>query len=169
MKTEIERATLSLNGKALWRCLRAADMAMFDFGKRRASLDFWGNPREVGDLALHVQCAWRITQDDRVLVGSNDLYYPADYDENNARSPEFDWERDPNRRDKLLASMFENGTKEFLVQKVEVGLAGSLHIALSGNLFLEVFPNDSLTGEHWRLFEPDKKGHFVVTGSGIGS
>jgi hypothetical protein len=73
MKTEIESATLTLHGKALWRCLRAADMAMFDFGKRRISPDFRGNPREVGDLALHVQCAWRITRDDLVLVGSNDL------------------------------------------------------------------------------------------------
>ena len=171
MKAEIERATVVLVGKALWRCLRAADMATFDFGKRRASLDFRGNPREVGDLALHVQCAWRITRGDRVVVGNNDLYYPADYvGEQNVVPPDFDWSRNPNRRDRLLSSLFEDGTKEFTVQTVEVCPAGNLYIPLSEGLCLDVFPNDSSTDEYWRLFEPDKEGpHFVVTGGGITS
>jgi hypothetical protein len=59
------------------------------------------------------------------------------------------------------------GTKEFIVQKVEVRDAGSLHIALSEDLSLEVFPDNSITDEYWRLFEPgEKKPHFVVTGIG---
>jgi hypothetical protein len=33
---------------------------------------------------------------------------------------------------------------------------------------LEVFPDDSLDDEHWRLFQPSRDlRHFVVTGAGI--
>src|SRR5712691_8128852 len=110
MKTEIESATAALNGKTLWRCLRASAMATFDFGQRRKVLGFRGNEKEVGELALHVQCAWRITRTDRVVVGSSDLNYPADYREDEAVPSDFDWDRDPNRRDKLLRLLFENGT-----------------------------------------------------------
>jgi hypothetical protein len=127
MKMEIERAAAMLKGKALWRCLRAADMAMFDFGKRRKV-----------------------------------------YQQGDAIPEEFDWDVDQNRRDKLLASFLENVTLQLIVQAIEVSAAGALHIALENGFFLDLFPDDSLSGEHWRFFEPDKDGsHFVVTGNGI--
>ncbi len=169
MRAQIERATAALIGKSLWTCRRAADMATFQFGARRKVLDFYGSPTEVGDYALHVQCAWRITREDEVVVGSQDLYYPADH-ENGGKEfpPDFDWDRDPNRRDKLLRLLFEGGTREFVVQKVEVGGAASLHIALTEKLSLEVFPDDSLSHERWRLFRPGvDEPHFVVAGSGV--
>jgi hypothetical protein len=168
LREKIENAVAPLEGKALWRCLRAADMATFDFGQRRTSVNWKGDPREVGELALHVQCAWRIVQKDRIVVGSRDLYYPAEYSDGDPVPENFDWERHPNRRDKLLASLFEMGARRFTVSRVEVGTVGSLHIILSDDLSLDLFPHDSLNAEHWRLFEPDKEGpHFVLTGRGI--
>jgi hypothetical protein len=167
-KAEIERATAVLIGTTLWRCLRAADMATFAFGERRTVPNFRGEMKEVGDYALHVQCAWRIASQEQVIVGSSDLYYPADYQEDEDVPATFDYEKDSNRRDRQLASLFQSGAKEFTVQNVLVGFAGSLHILLSDGLALEVFPNDSLSGEHWRLLEPGKDTHhFVVTGRGI--
>ncbi|MBZ5671658.1 MAG: hypothetical protein LAO04_18265 [Acidobacteriia bacterium] len=169
MKAQIAAATAVLLGKPLWTCRRAGDMATFQFGERKKALDFYARPSEVGEYALHVQCAWRITCGDELVVGSRDLYYPADYhDTREDLPPEFDWDRDPNRRDKLLDSLFGNGTREFVVQRIEAGAAGSLHIALSDGYSLDVFPYDSLGGEHWRLFIPGKdEPHFVVTGRGI--
>src|ERR1700674_3899295 len=168
MKTEIERATAPLIGKALWRCYRTLDMALFDFGRRRKRLDSQGNTQEVGEFALHVQCPWRITQKEQVVVGSQDLYYPANYRDEEDVPPEFDWERDLNRLDKLVRSVFENAMQGFIVQTIEVAAAGSLHIALSEDLSLDVLPCDSLSHEYWRLFEPDQvEPHFVVTGNGI--
>lgn len=168
MKIEIEHAAAVLKGKVLWRCLRAADMATFDFGERRKSCDSQGNAREVGEWALHVECAWRITRDDRVLVGNRDLYYPADYRYADETPVGFDWERGPTLRDKLLHSLFQNAARELVVDRVEVYEAGGLHIVFREGASLDVLPCDSVSDEHWRLFEPDKDApHFVVTGGGI--
>jgi hypothetical protein len=168
MRRQIEEATRVLVGKGLWRCTRAADMACFDFGRRRKVAGRNGAEKEVGDYALHVECGWRIIHGDRVAVGRHDLYYPAEYDENEPIPEDFDWQYNSNRHDKLLASLFKNGTREFEVHDVEVGMAGSFRIILQDGFSLEVFPSDSLSGEHWRLFEPDRDGpHFVVTGNGI--
>jgi hypothetical protein len=143
-------------------------MATFDFGERRKSCDASGNPREIGEWALHVQCAWRITRDDRVLVGNRDLYFPADYRYGEGEPAEFNWERDFTLRDKLLNSLFQNGTQELVVDRTEVYEAGGLHIVFRDGFFLDVLPCDSVSDEHWRLFEPDKHApHFVVTGKGI--
>ena len=143
-------------------------MATFDFGERKTVPALRGETREVGEYALHVQCAWRVTTQDRVIVGNRDLYYPADYRQGEEVSPSFDYEKDYNRRDKLLTSLFENGTREFVVREVQVGTAGSIHILLSEGVALELFPNDSLSDEHWRLFQPGKEDrHFVVTGKGV--
>jgi hypothetical protein len=169
MKAEIENALSVLNGKALWACGRAADLASFQFGRRIPRNDFFGKPTQIGEYALHVQCAWRIVRGDRVLVGSRDLYYPAEYENEHEEFPsDFDWDRDPNRRDKLLRSLFEDGRREFMVERVEVGTAGTLRILLTESLALDVFPEDSLKHERWRLLCPERdEPHLVVTGYGV--
>lgn len=168
LKARIENATAALVGKPLWKCTRAADLASFQFGARSKVPGFQNTMKEVGEFALHVQCAWRIARGDRIIAGSRDLYYPADFAEGNEVPPDFDWDRDPNRRDKQLQLLFANETLEFPVLSVEVGAGASLHLSLSGDLSLDILPYDSLLGEHWRLFDPQTDGpHFVVTGSGI--
>lgn len=166
---EIERATKALLGKALRRCTRAADLASFSFGEPRNAFAPAGDTKEVGEYALHVQCAWRIAHKDEVVVGSRDLYYPADYGDANQQIPDgFDWDRDPNRRDKLLRGLFEGRPGGLVVGAVSVGRGGSLCIELSDDFSLEVFPDDSLGGEYWRLFKPQSdQPHFVLTGRGI--
>jgi len=160
----------ALNGKELWTCRRAADMATFQFGARTTTKDYYGRPSEVGEYALHVQCAWRFVRDDQIVVGSSDLYYPAQSgDQTQDEIPaNFDWDRHPNRRDRLLEALFKPGSVELVVQRIELGAAGSLHIGLSEGLSLEVFPDNSLPDEHWRLLTPASNGqHLVVAGRGI--
>lgn len=165
----IKKATQVLVGKALWQCTRAADLASFDFGDRRSVPSRAGGTKIVGEYALHVQCAWRITHCDQVVVGSRDLYYPAGYGDQNREIPaDFDWDRDLNRRDSLLRLLFENGKKQFTVDAVEVGTAADLRIVLRDGSCLEIFPDDSLNDERWRLFRPGiDESHFVVTGRGV--
>jgi hypothetical protein len=167
MKAEIELATAGLRGKALWRCLRAADMATFDFGKRRRIQNAQGEENEVGEYALHVQCAWRIIQNDRVIIGDRDLYYPADYRAGAEIPDEFDWDHNPNRRDRLTSSFFEDGKREFVVKEINTGEGGILHIMMSEGYSLQIFPDSSLPIESWRLFKVGQRGHFVVSGTGL--
>ena len=63
-----------LIGKAMWTCRRASDMAMFHVGSRRHVRTFKGEPAEIGEYALHVQCPWRIVRNDSIVVASGDLY-----------------------------------------------------------------------------------------------
>ena len=163
-RSEIEQATSVLIGEALWECGRAANMATFQFGKRKKIIDLRGDGREVGEFRLHVQCAWRIAREDRIIVASRDIYYPADYHEEKGIPEQFDWDRDPERRTKLLAALFENDTREFIARSVAGGSAGSLRITLSDQLALELFPDDSLGDEYWRFFRTGQGPHFVVTG-----
>jgi len=169
VRAQIESAAGVLIGKPLWTCRRAADMATFQFGERKKVADFYGRPSEVGEYALHVQCAWRIVRAEEVVVGSRDLYYPAEYENEGEKfPPDFDWGRDPNRRDRLVRSLFQDGRREFVVERVEASAAGGLRILLSDGLFLDVFPDDSLKHERWRLFRPEvDEPHFVVTAGGV--
>jgi hypothetical protein len=161
MKAEIDRAMQALVGKAVWRYTRAADMACFDFGTRRTVPALRNGTKEVGKFALHVQCPWRITQEDRIVVGSQDLYYPAHFQTGQEIPAEFDWDREPNLRDKLLSELFEK--QEPLVDsEIHVASAGRVCILLTDGLVFDILPTDSHV-EWWRLFEPGQnKRHFVV-------
>lgn len=160
----------SLGGKPLWDAGRAADLMWLAFGRRQIIKDFRGKPREVGEYALHVQCAWRFVQDEKIVVGNRDLYYPASYRDTREEIPkEFNWDvQGANRCDEVLAELFAGGTNQFVVLRIEVGQAGTLALLLEGGLTLQIFPNDSLEGEHWRLFRPGSdEQHWVFTGTGL--
>jgi hypothetical protein len=164
---QVQKALEVLIGEPLWSSGRAADLEWFQFGQRRSVKDARGGTKEVGEYSLHVQCAWRIRHEDQVIVGSRDLYYPPE--ETDDPPGDFDWDvQGANRRDKRIAQLFANETRQFLVRQVEVGAAGSFTIVLDDDYALDVFPQDSLRGEHWRIFKPYLEGpHFVVTGKGL--
>ena len=162
MQEEVAKELAVLMGKKLWVCRRAADMATFQFGSRTEITDYFGRPGSVGEYALHVQCDWRLVREDGIVVSRKDLCYPSDYNGEEIPS-EFDWDKDPNRRDRLLAVLFE-GDREFAVQSVDAGVFGSFRINFDGGLMLEVFPDDSVANEHWRLLSPTtEKPHFVFS------
>jgi hypothetical protein len=140
---------------------------MFHFGQRKQVHDYYGRPAQVGEYALHAQCAWRIVRGASVIVGSGDLYYPASHVESESIPEDFDWDRDRNRRDELLGALFDDGKREFTVRAVDLGTAGTCRIDFYEDMSLELFPEDSLTGEHWRLFGTEEGGAQIVSaGSG---
>lgn len=163
----MENALKVLIGLPLWSSGRAADLEWFQFGQRRSVKDHRGNTKEVGEYALHLQCAWRIRQGDQVIVGSRDLYYPAD--EIQDRPEDFDWDViGGNRRDRKIEALFQSETRQFWVREVTVGDAGSFTISLDDGYALEAFPDDSSADEHWRIFKPySEEAHFVATGEGL--
>ena len=172
MAEKIRAATSNLIGLPLWDAGRASDLVWFAFGERRIVQDFRGESKEVGEYALHVQCAWRLVQGDCTIVASRDLYYPAGWGMDSPDVPaDFKWDvQGANRLDERLKPFFQNERKDLIVNRVEAGIAGALQIFFRDETVLEVFPNDSFEGEHWRLFRPYRdERHFVVTGKGIES
>lgn len=168
MKEKIQQAASALIGLPLWDAGRAADLAWFAFGDRRTVKDFRGDPKEVGEFALHVHCGWRIVQNERVIVGHRDLYYPAGAgSECQAIPADFNWDvQGANRMDERLKQLFENPPAGMIVKRIEVGLAGALQLFFENEAVLEIFPNDSFDEEHWRLFRPYRgEQHFVVGGN----
>jgi hypothetical protein len=141
-----------LIGKRMWAHRRAADMATFQFGPRHQTRDYHGRPTEIGEYALHIQCPWRIVRGNEVVVGSRDIYYPAGHDGTTSVSENFNWERDLNRRDNLLDALFDAGSREFTVRDVDEHAGGACTIEFDEGISLELFPDDSLSHEHWRLF-----------------
>jgi hypothetical protein len=167
MRPEVEAALAVLKSKPLWTCRRTAAAATFHFGKRHRTHDAHGAPAEAGDYALQLQCPWRIARKDRILVASDDLYFPAGYSSDQAPPPNFDWDRQPNRRDKLLAELFAPGRPTLSVRKIEPGFAGSFRLLFDDKMLLEVVPVTSRRIEHWRLLRPKSdEPVFVLTGAG---
>jgi hypothetical protein len=162
-----EKALIALIGKPMWTYRRAADMAIFQFGPRKQVQDFYGRPTQIGEYALHIQCPWCIVRGSVVAVGSRDLRYPAHYIEGESIPEDFNWERNANRLDSLMQALFEDGTREFNVRHVALGAGGACRIEFDEGMSLEVFPDDSLAHEHWRLFATEDGGiHIVMTGLG---
>ena len=167
MKDKIEGSVSALVGLPMWAAGRAADMAMFTFGDRRLVQNRLGEVVEVGKYSLHVQCAWRLVGANGIIVASRDYYVPAGNPD--VEPPDFDYDQPgANRRDERMAAFFAECKDEVpVVERIEADRVGSLRITMTSDITPEVFPNDSLDGEHWRFFGRTARKHFVVTGRGI--
>lgn len=172
MKKEIEQALYPLCGLPLISISRSVNMEEFHFGERHVKIPRFGDhtPVEVGEYALHVQCAWRIVDGERIIVASRDVYEPAgDVAEEPA---DFDWmKHGANRCDERVSVFWaEHADAPLFVTAVEGDVYGGFRLLFSEGYELQVFPNDSCPDEHWRFFKPDTdEDHFVVTGKGIES
>lgn len=153
-----------LRGIPLLDASRAANMQMFGFGACRTVRSPLGRDKEVAEYALHIQCCWRVRIHDRIWVASRDLNYPkgdwSRVDEN------FDWDQPgANRCDERMEVFIREHclilTKDILVDEV-----GGFRLTFERGCSLEVFPDDSLETEHWRLFKPgDAMPHAVLVGN----
>jgi hypothetical protein len=153
MKNKIQNAVNVLVGLPMWSLGRAADLVWFEFGNRRTVKGYKGEEKEVGDYALHVQCPWRITSAESILIGRGDIFCTPE--ETNEPTPaDFDWQKG-NRFDRIVQQLLAHESRRhFIVQAVEAGGAGSLAVEFEYGYTLETFPHDSESGEHWRFFKP---------------
>jgi hypothetical protein len=166
MTNQIEQALGVLVGLPFWAVGRAVDLAWFEFGSRRTVKGFKDVEKEVGDYALHVQCAWRITLSDKIVIGRGDIFCTPE-ESNELLPPDFDWQKG-NRFDRIAKELLQSESRRLVVQQVNAGDAGSLTIVLEEGYKLEVFPQDSENGEHWRFFKPGlAEPHLVFSGKGL--
>lgn len=173
MRERIEETLGVLIGKPFRYAGRAATMAWLGFGDDITVPDREEGTLEVAEYALHLQCTWRIRGPEGIITGATDLFYSPDDPPLSLDNEE--WDKKVDGRlfrtlcDARLEALFErHGDNTLIVQSVAADDVGSLQLTLTGGYVVEVFPDDSLPGEHWRFFRPgDLDSHLVVTGLGI--
>ena len=128
-----------------------------------------GKTQETAEYALHIQCSWRITLNDKIVVASRDFYSPSS--EWGGDIEDFDWDmQGKNRFDERIKAFVED-KEQLQVKNIESDCIGGLKVFFSDGYTLEAFPDSSKDddqGEHWRFFNrKDNSPHFVVSGVGI--
>ena len=130
-----------------------------------------GRSQESAEYALHIQCSWRITLNNKIVVASRDFYSTGS--EWDGDIEDFDWDIQGNNRFDERIKTFLKDKGRLKVEQIESDEVGGLKICLCGGYKLEAFPDsseDDDQSEHWRFFNrKDNSPHFIVTGKGIDS
>lgn len=145
---------------------RAADLLWLSFGRPVIITTLKGT-REVTEYALHLQCPWRFIKDNKIILGSSDIYEPNNsaYD----HDPEWNWdefERDISEQSVFCVNSMK--IKEDLlpltVKNVISHEGGDLKIEFNKNVVFEVFINGLKRIEYWRFidFKKESYAHYVV-------
>src|SRR5512142_2652596 len=98
------------------------------------------NPdRITGEYALHVQCPWRVCNLSGIIVGSSDMYIPADED---ANEESFEWDVPGNAlADVRLAAWVSAGVDAaMIVSHALPDPCGGFTLQMSHGDKFEVFP-----------------------------
>lgn len=164
MKKEI--ADLSkifvLKNKKLQYIKRSCDLIQIGFGDLIKIKTRKGEEHFIARYSLHIQCPFRITAKEKLILGYNDLFVSSNniteaVDLNINSGTIFDLRLRENEY------MFSN---EYVVD-VSINKLGDLTILLS-NICLSVFVDSSTEYEQWRFFEARTNNeHIIATGNGL--
>ena len=173
-QADVEEALAPLLNSPLHDWNRAADMATIGFGAEvEADFRKKGHPGEyerrmVSQYALHLQCNWRVVREGRIIIGSEDVYYPPagiaeeDFDRRNAELT---------RRDELVDAFIGHRAEPHVVVSVDSFSTGDFRLGFDDGCALATFigraqdrANDR---EHWRFFVTGAARHFVVRAAGV--
>ena len=111
-------------------------MLWMHFGDYRTYTDDRGEPREVGEWALHLQCPWRFVRSGSIVLGSADFYYYPDSDEpyDSDRGGEALFDRRANQFNRVLE------TGAFCVSAISCGPCGAFQLEFGSAFHFAVFP-----------------------------
>ncbi|AYE53337.1 hypothetical protein OEA_26940 (plasmid) [Priestia megaterium NCT-2] len=169
MREEIKLQLESLVGSKLTNIGRASNLFWLELGER-LSVVRRGRTIELSKYALNIQCSWRITRGNKIVVASRDFYsLSSDWNE---IKEDFDWDVQGNNKfDEKVEYLVKSIKEPLTVEKIDSDEIGGLKVFLSKDFTLNVFPDSSEDDEYsefWRFFTRGKDSfHFVVTGNGI--
>ncbi|WP_143189240.1 hypothetical protein [Paraburkholderia lycopersici] len=149
---EIEQRLSVLKGLEWSGVSRAADMLTLGFGPKREEKNFYGVPKQVSAWALHIQCAWTLSETGKTIATEKSL---AGSDEE--------------------VNAFVMSLQQLLAQRAPIVVEGisansecCLFISLSKAFRLIVATNGAADDEDWRFFESKRTArHFVIEGGKI--
>jgi hypothetical protein len=175
MRTLVMRAAIKaelnkINGLKLQYTGRASDLFWLGFGEI-VQIIRRGRTEETAEYTLHIQCSWRITLYNKIVVASRDIYAPnPEWDDLN---DVFDWDIQGNNKFDERIKSFSKYSGQLMVERIEADDVGGIEVFLSNGYKLEAFPDssgddDGDDSEHWRFFNrKENSPHFVVSGKGI--
>jgi hypothetical protein len=167
MREEINTQAGKLVGLKLQYAGRASNLFWMGFGDI-VEIIRRGRTEETAEYALHIQCSWRITLGNKIVVASRDFYSPNS--QLVEKNEDFEWDVQGNNRFDELIQTFIKDNSELIVLQIDSDEIGGLNVLLSGGYKLEVFPDsseDDEYSEHWRLFNrKEESAHFIVTCNG---
>jgi hypothetical protein len=157
VKKVIRRALTPLIGLPLRNISRSASMLSIHFGYPRVVPDRDGSAKAVPDWTIQVQCPWRISQGDRIVIAYRDFYY-SDVPLSNLAV------MSKSRFNSVLDTLSEEfDATPPAVEAVEADDTGGFSVSLSHNYRVEVFPGETTeSGKQWRIFQPGIQGESFV-------
>jgi hypothetical protein len=167
MNKLIESNLNVLIGKPLTNLGRASNLFWFNFGDFVFKKNRLGIERKVGQFSLHVQCSWRISSNNKIIIAYRDVYTPSSqWNE----EEEFNWEIVGNNRfDEQAGEINKDSKSSFIVKQISADNLGGVKIHFDNHHVLEVFPDGSNNeDELWRFITNiGDSYHMVVTGKSI--
>lgn len=139
---------------------RAGSMLWLGFGEKAVIYNRKGLAVEKCKYYLNIQCSWRLTKDDLIVVASKDIYMPrSGKKDDNFIWDEFGANRFDERVDLLKQDFFSN----IKVTEIRADSFGGCRICLNFGTEIEIFPDDSFEDEFWRFITVEDTGdHFIV-------
>jgi hypothetical protein len=161
MEIKIEAFIRDLIGQTLTETSRASNMECLKFGIKLRE-DRNGKKFNVGLFAIHLQCPWRITKENKILIGSADLFEPS-----NPKTKNFNWET-KNLRDKKLSLLI---TQNISIIEIRIDQFGGFGLEFNDGTKMSVFPDCTAKDnrEYWRIIDnrKTKTKHFVSWSDGF--
>ena len=172
MKKRIENHLKLLLGLPLWEAGRTVSLVWFDFGRNISqATNRKGETIFLGEYIIDTESAWHIRGPKGIIVASADRFYAG------GKNPykgleDIDWEDKvgENRCDERLGKFIKQHKKSpLVVVSAAANDWGGLIINLSSRFVIEIFKQNTVNNEYWRMFKSVNKGnkHFVVTKRGI--
>ena len=138
-----------LTNKRLSKLGHAANMLWISFGQDIMVTDYRGKQKCVGEYALHIQCPWRITRKQDVLLSSRDMISLLENDSANSFESKCAY----------LCSYLKENTE--LVESVHMNCFGDITIQCT-NIQIDSFVCTSGVCESWRLIDFTSGTHYVM-------
>ena len=151
-----------------FKCVgRAGYIVWMCFGDDILFRDDMGTERVVPKYSLHIQCSFRITLNNIILITDSDMYRPC----STMKEDEFNCDIIGHTRYDEFAEKFskQNAENWYRVVDVSMSKCGDVKIILTNGCIIEIFVNCSDDYEAWRFFENSDENesvHYVMTGDG---
>ena len=153
-----------MNSEALQSLNIIIDSKLINIGRCSNMVWLWFQ-KNSSIFVLHLQCPWRIVDDEQICIASGDIYSPSSIFTGDFEN--FIWDlQGANLFDEYTQTSFVE--EEWCVNTIVVTAIGDINIHFSSGKDLQIYIDNSTDEEQWRFFEKgvDNK-HLVATAKGI--